>query len=253
MTIASAILIQGYRENNLVPVGKSPTDDEMAEGLVLLNNYIAGIFGYEMGENLGDWMIPVPQRTAPVAGNWPQGPQLLDQPAVAAYPYPPANQRLVWGLKTLTVYFPESPRDGARMALVDGSGTGDGGAAGQTLTINGNGRLIEAAAALTFTSPLASPRAWMYRGDLANWIVVQALALADEMPFPAEFDDFFICALSKRLAPRYNKVSSVETLKTAQDTLKRLKARYRQSAVTTYGSGQIPGTDQSYQPGQWWY
>jgi hypothetical protein len=256
-TAASSLIQSAYREGNLIAVGTTPTTAEQAEALLLLNNFVLGIFGYEMGENLQDWPAPAPQRTAPVAANFPQFPVCSDPLAATSpntYPYPPRNKRIVWGGTTLTVYFPEKPMDGSRMALVMASGAGDGGTAGAILTLNGNGRTIEAANTKTYTNPDATlPRQWLYRADLANWQAVLPLAAADPCPFPPEFDDFFICALSMRLAPRYNKVTAAETAKTALDTLKRLKARYRQAGVTTYGSENFPLAAQSYLSGRpWW-
>jgi hypothetical protein len=257
MTIASAVIIQGFRENNLIPVGKKPSDDELAEALVLLNNFIASIYGYELGENYVDWLVPNLQRTAPRASTFPQGP--LGGPGLVegiagnnVWPFPPTNSRLVWGDKTVKVYFPDQPDDGARMALVGGTGAGDGGAPATQITLDGNGKFIEGAAAVTITAPLLAPLEWMYRADLATWQRITDIASTDEMPFPRMFDDFFICALSLRQAPRYSKTPASSTVKTADDTLKRLKARYRQSQTTTYGSENFPKTDQSFNNGRWW-
>lgn len=257
MTLASAVIVQGFRENNLIPVGKTPTTDETAEALVLLNNFISSIFGYELGENYEDWLVPALQRTAPRASTFPQGPLggdglLIGDRLNNVWPYPPTNSRLVWGDTTIKVYFPDSPEDGARMSLIGGTGAGDGGQDGAQITLDGNGRFIEGVAALTITAPITTPMEWMYRADLASWNRITDIALTDEMPFPRMFDDFFICALSLRQAPRYSKTPASSTVKTADDTLKRLKARYRQSQVTTYGSENMPKTDQSFNNGRWW-
>lgn len=257
MTTATSLIQSAYREGNLIAVGTTPSTNEAAEALILLNNFILGIFGYEMGENLIDWLAPAPQRTAPVAANYPQMPlvtlddtttMMFGSPGSSVWPYPPKNRRIVWGGVTQTVYFPEAPMDGSRMAVVQGSGAGDHGAPGNILTLDGNGRTIEASNTKTYTDPV-SPRQWMYRADTADWIAVVALAAGDPCPFPSEFDDFFICALSMRLAPRYGKVTAVETQKMALTTLGRLKARYRQAGITTYGAQNIPVTGQSFLSG----
>jgi|GEM_PF-2388688 len=264
MTTATVLIQNAYREGNLIAVSTSPTTPEAAEALVLLNNFITGIFGYEMGENFKDWIAPNPQRTAPVAANYPQlplsgfgesgNPLSATQSAGTYYLYPPKNQRIVWGGTTLTVYFPEAPLDGTRMAVLQGSGAGDSGLVGAILTLDGNGRTIELANTYpyTFASPATAPRQWLYRADTGNWIAVLPLAAGDQCPFPQDFDDFFICALAMRLAPRYGKVTAAETKNTAIATLKQLKARYRQAGITTYGSEQIPGSAQSYISGNWW-
>lgn len=259
MTTATLLIQAAYREGNLIAVAANPTNAEQTEALAALNRLVNGIFGYEMGENLRDWLFPVPQRTAPVAANYPQLPaaSYLNQPYCSTFlsPYPPKNSRIVWGAKTGTIYFPEAPEPGSRMAFTQASGAGDGGAAGQILTLNGNGRTIQGAntQALVATSPVPlAAKQWLYRDDLGDWTLCADLVLADDCPFPKEFDDFFICALSKRLAPRYGKITAAETIATAIVTLKRLKARYRQSAVTVYGAQDFPGTAQSFYDGNWW-
>lgn len=255
MTIASALIQAAYREGNLVSVGASPAASEQTEALAGLNRLINGIFGFEMGENLSDWLFPVPQRTAPVAANYPQAPILspISPPLANTYvsPFPPCNSRVVWGGVTGTLYFPEKPEPGARMAVVQGSGAGDGGAPGQTLTLNGNGRTIQAANTQALVNPITAKQ-WLYRDDLGDWTLCADLNIGDDCPFPKEFDDFFICALAKRLAPRYGKITAAETIETARVTLARLKARYRQSAPTVYNSQDFPRTSQSYLTGSWW-
>src|SRR5579864_8645241 len=139
MTLASAIIQSAYREGNLIPVGTSPTTAESTEALERLNRYVQGVYGDMLGENMMDWDAPAPQRTAPVASNYPQAPYPTDtlfgfgnplsaDPNGNIWPFPPANSRIVFGGVTPTVYFPEAPLDGARMAIVQGSGAGDSGA-----------------------------------------------------------------------------------------------------------------------------
>lgn len=269
MTTAVKLIQAGLREGNLIAVGKSPTTDEQLEALDALNRFVNGIFGFEMGENLADWLFPLPQRTAQLNSNFPQGPgviSVIDEPLMGGpagnvsclTPYPPKNSRIVWGLTTGTLWFPQAPEPGSRMAFVQGSGAGDDGQPGEVLTIDGNGRLIQDPADMQFkatvqlTAP-AEPAQWFYRDDLGYWVVCMDMDLTDECPFPKEFDDFFICALSKRLAPRYGKITAQETVETARVTLARLKARYRQSAPTVYGSQDFANGLQSYQSGRWWW
>lgn len=260
-TLASSLIQAAYREGNLLAVGKTPTASELAEALPRLNVFIRGVYGYELGENLFDWLYPVPQKTSPMNARWPQGPlasPLNLGPSLAVAQNPPPNVRIVWGAVTGTIYFPQHPEDGARMAVVQGSGAGDMGHVGAILTLDGNGRTIvdpaddTAKNTVALTAPTETTM-WLYRADMATWILVEDMALTDECPFPEEFDDFWICALSKRLAPRYSKITASETQETALVTLARIKARYRQSALTTYGSEGFPRTDQSYLGGSWWW
>lgn len=260
MTTAIKLIQAAYREGNLIAAGKQPTTDEQSEALDGLNRFVNGIFGYEMGENLADWQYPAPQRTAPVAANYPQLPRPdYVGPLYNTYwaPFPPRNSRVVWGAVTGTMYFSDKPEPGSRMAVVEGSGAGDSGAPGQLLTIDGNGRTIQDPADMVLknqvvlTSPVASNQ-WLYRDDLGQWMLCNDMELETDCPFPKEFDDFFICALAKRLAPRYGKITAAETIETARVTLSRLKARYRQTAPTVYGSTDFPRTSQSYIVGDWW-
>lgn len=261
MTTATLLIQAMYREGNLIAVGGSPTATEQTEALALLNRLVNGIFGFEMGENLADWLFPVPQRTAPVAANYPQLPissfQALPYCSTFLSPYPPRNSRVVWGGVTGTLYFPEAPEPGSRMAVVQGSGAGDSGAPGQILTLNGNGRTIQDPGdkalknTVALTDPITAAQ-WIYRDDLGQWMLCQDMAIGDDCPFPKEFDDFFICAGLKRLAPRYGKLTARETIETAKTKLAALKARYRQSAPTVYGSQDFPRTGQSYLTGSWW-
>lgn len=260
MTTAIKLIQAGYREGNLIPVGKQPTTDEQSEALDGINRFVNGIFGYEMGEPLSDWLFPAPQRTGEVPTTFPQLP-VPDHigPAYSPYlaPYPPKNSRVVWGAVEGTLYFPDKPEPGSRMAIVQGSGAGDDGQDGEVLTIDGNGRFIQDPADKTYktqvllTSPVASNQ-WFYRDDLGVWILCQDMLLTDECPFPKEFDDFFVCALAKRLAPRYGKLTAAETVETAKVTLSHLKTRYRQSAPTVYGSENFPRTYQTFVSGEWW-
>lgn len=268
MTLASSIIQDAYREGNLIAVGVSPTTAEQAEALRKLNRFIAGVYGEELGENLADWPIPLPQRTAPIAANFPQLPypmgldgDLMGVPLVSSLSnefafYPPSNSRIIFGGVTGTCYFPEAPSDGARMAIVQGSGAGDGGAVGQVLTLNGNGRTIETANTKTFTfaSPAAAPVQWLYRADLGDWVKISfALALTDDIGFPFDLDDLWVCMLAIRLAPAYTKTTAPETSATAMKMLKKLKARYRQAGTTIYKSGDIPNSFQSYAGSRpWW-
>lgn len=266
MTQAVNLIQSAYREGNLIPVGKQPTTDEQTEALERLNRFVQGVFGYEMGENLADWPVPTPQRTAPVAANYPQlpYPQGLDaellttpyayDPSGDIFRYPPANSRIVWGGITEPVYFPEAPKDGARMALILGSGAGDGAMAGQVLTLNGNGRTIQGVNTQTFAWGAAfTAKQWLYRADLGDWMLVQDMALMDQCPFPSELDDLWICMLAMRLAPRYNKTTAPETERTAINMMAKMKTRYEQAGNTTYNSQDIPRGLQSYISGRWFF
>lgn len=264
MTTARKLITDAFREGNLIPIGTVPTDKEFAEALVRLNRYIGGVYGQELGENLLDWVSPAPQRTAPVAANYPQLPyptstdiSILSFPqssdaSLNVTPFPPKNSRIVWGGVTMTVWFPEAPDPGTRMAVVAGSGAGDGGSPTAVLTLDGNGRLINDGPQVQISAPL-SPQQWLYRDDIAKWVTVADLELDDECPFPEEFDDLWVVMLFLRLAPRYGKTTAPETQMTAAKMLTKLKAKYRQSQDTVYKSYDYPRSAQSYLPAGTWF
>jgi hypothetical protein len=248
MTTAASLVKDAYREGNLIPVGSTPTTDEQIEALERLNRYVQGVFGYEMGEPLVDWDVPDPQRTAPVAADFPQAPIPHDMPS-GVYPYPPKNRRIVFGSVAQTVYFPEAPLDGSRMALVQGSGVD--GTPGSTVTLDGNGRTIEGSNTKAYTAPVTA-RQWLYRADLADWQAVVDMTLTNECPFPPELDDLWICMLAMRLAPRYGKTTAPETSRLGLVMLAKLKTRYEQAGCTIYGSSDFPHSLQSYMDSSSW-
>jgi hypothetical protein len=237
MTQASSIIQSAYREANLIGVGASPDAAEQTEALARLNSLILGMLGSDIGEMLRDWLVPAPQRTASVAANYPQQPLANNMPQ-DVWRYPPKNSRIVFGSVTDTVYFPETPDDGSRMAVVQGSGAGCAGADGAVLTLNGNGRLIGTTATATLTAPVTACE-WLYRADLGRWLVMTDLALTDELQFPREQDDVFILGLANRLCPRYGKTLSIVQWKLYKDALTQLRTTYRQKGVVTFGADRI--------------
>lgn len=250
MTTALSLITSALREGNLIPVGTVPTSAEQTEGLERLNRLILGTFGTMMGENLEDWMVPQPQRTAPVAANYPQLPLAQNAPTSVTR-YPPNNSRLIWGGVTTTVYFPEAPNDGSRMALVQGSGLGSGGASDAILTLNGNGRLIAGAGTATVLNP-APVTQWFYRADTGNWVVVADMALTSECPFPPELDDLWICRLAMRLAPRYGKTTAPETERVDKAMSRVFRARYQQHQVSTFKGEEVTPSMQGFGSPNWW-
>lgn len=226
MTTVSSIINSALRETNLIPLGVTPTQDQLDEGFALLSTIVAGVLGNEAGENL----FPMPL-----------GQNGIDSPA--GYPwwanelpgniFVPTNTRIMCNLTGPgTVNLHPRPHDGARMGIVDVSQNFDL----FPLTINGNGRSIEGDEAMTYDTA-GEIRQWVYREDLGNWVTVIPLDIAGEMPWPPEFDDMFIILLALRLNPRYGQVihpASAEALKVAQT---KFSARYTQSTT------QMPSED----------
>ena len=275
MTTLATIVQKAMREGNLIPVGATPTANQSAEAVDALNQQLINSFGFEMGEELTDWLFPAPQRTDPVQGAWPQmpypagadstllGAPLSSDPSATYQASPPANSRVIWGQVTKTLFFPEQPNDGSRMGIVLGSGAGVSGASGaSTLTLDGNGRQIlytpnNAAPQNTQTISVAQAGAgiaWIYRADLGYWLQLAfPYASTDQVPFPLAWDDYWGLKLAFRLAPRYGKVLSRETNAALTRTETKFMANYRQIGLTTYKSNDIPRALESYISGRWFY
>ena len=238
MTTARQIINDAYRENNLVAVGVTPNDAEVAEALPRLSNIVRSLFGSKLGIFPKDWQIP-PTRTSPIDARYPLRPANTELPS-DVWPYPPPNVRLV-ALQTAptTVYLPPEPSDGAVAYVVPGGAD----FVVNPLTLDGNGRLVLGAPTLVQDVALSAPRLLMYRADLSNWVEITALAEGTEMPFPEEFDDYFITALNIRLTPRYSAKVRDETVAVLTATERKLKQRYTQKMPqgVTPGPGFIQG------------
>lgn len=206
MTLASEIITRAFRENNIVPIVSSPNTNEQTEALSLLNSIILSVVGNQAGQELHDINIGGSYDQSQFCSNWI-----------------PENARLMLslsGARTFNLH-PE-PYEGQRLAIADVGGN----LATYNLVLTGNGRRIEAATSLTLSTNSAT-RQWLFRADTANWVRVTDLAASDEMPFPEEFDDYFITRLAMRLAPRNSTQVAQETLDALRRAEHQLRARYR--------------------------
>jgi hypothetical protein len=268
-TVAS-ILSRAYREANVTALGVSPTASQISEGVDNLNSFMSIALGMDLGEPLSDWLSPAPQRTAPVAANFPQGPQvwngslgpgaLMGVYGTNVTPYPPINSRVIWGGVTQTVYFPERPENGSRLSLVQGSGLGDAGAPGNVLTLDANGRYIGVPTTpptvvptntFTFSSITPASADWIYVAAYGIWMPIGTLKSTDTFILPPDYDDYFIVGTAGRLAPKYNKVLSAESQAAYMMAQAKVKSEFAQKHDTVYGSWEFPNSLQSYSAGRW--
>lgn len=206
MAIASEVITAAYREGNLLSINASPTTAQQTEGLSRLNSLLPSVLGQEVGQELFSLTI---------GGEYDQGDLLPD--------YLPENVRLVLnvaGAKTYKLH--PNPYDGQRVAIVDAADN----LTTYNVTLNGNGRKIEGAATKVLSTN-GQTREWFYRADLGDWKPLTSLALTDSIPFPAEFDDYFIILLSMRLNPLYGQELQVTSAQWLQSMASRLEARYR--------------------------
>lgn len=232
MTLASEAIQRAHRESNLIAAGASPTTTQAAEGLVLLNNILTATLGFAAGEELTDINI---------GGEHDQ--------AWTTNDYIPQNARLVLNLtSSRTLNLHPSPYEGQRVAIVDTGGN----LATANLTLDGNGRRIESATTAVLSTNSLS-REWFYRADTGNWTRLAVLSDSDSLPFPGEFDDYFIILLAMRLNPRFGRQLAVESSAWLQSTSARLEARYRRPRpVQDWGSLGLLDQSRAYEPSGFW-
>lgn len=236
MTLVSSILLQAYRESNLVALGTSTLNaNQEAEALGRLQAIIPSVLGWEAGENLKQWNVGT--------AGYQDPPDSLRQ---EIWKYPPINATLVLNLTSAeTIYFPEKPSDGARIAVQDLGNN----LATYNVVLNGNGRLIEGTRTQTLNIS-GSNRTWMYRADLGDWKRVSTVAASDEMPFPIEFDDMFIIMLALRLNPRYGRKMDEQTALILRRSQQMFKARYCQAEDIEFSPDFVRNPIMGYR--NWW-
>lgn len=244
MSTALALLTRAFREGNLIPIGKTPTVNEQAEALAIINSYMLSMFGMQVGQKLREWPVPPHQRTAGPSRTYPLLPG-AERSLVPSYPYQvPANSRIIWDGSDQHVYLHPKPEDGSLLAIALGSGANAANVG--SITIDGNGRRINDADTVVMAKADFVASRWFYRADLAAWVAIEALALGDEMIFPEEFDDLWVCGGMIRLAPRYGKQVSAATAGRGIEMLTLLQTRYFQTEPTASGGDQLVNGWQSY-------
>lgn len=232
MTMLADIIQGGYRELNLVGIGKDPTTAQTAEALALLNR----VFDHVLGDAAGNLMYAWP------LGNY--GRQAMDQVDwdTQQWQNPVPNTKLVvTNADAMTVYLFPKPSDGARMGIIDPYNR----LASVPILLDGNGFTIENAA----TDLLATngmDRTWLFRQDLGNWQRLTPLLVSDQSPFPSEYDDYFMILLALRLAPRAGRDLAATTTAAYESLAKKFVARYYQSAPLITDRALMFNSKQSY-------
>lgn len=212
-TLLSDIINDAYRESNLTNINSTLTTLQQSEGLRLLLRLIASVYGNEIGENFESFPIGRVNVVSP--GGYP--------PPFPDSRYMPLNIRVPLNLDAArTILLHPNPQDGSRFAVVDENSTV------LNVTVNANGRRIEGNPTYNFTT-VHSYREWMYDAQTGIWNVVTPLSPTDPMPFPVEFDDYFVIGLAMRLNPRYTQATQTESVERFKDVSRKLKARYHQT------------------------
>lgn len=246
MTACSTIIRRAYRGGNIIPIGTQPSAPQVAEALEVLNSGLQSLVGNGFFENLQDWPIPYIQRVGDVAANPPNLPGSQYPTISLNNSFPAKNMRLVWDGSEQTVYMPELPPDGAFMCLVKSAGNGQ--VSPGLLTLSGNGRTVEGLPA--YLSTTATSRQWLYRADMADWIQIKStLLVTDDIPFPDEYDDYWISGLTIQLSPMYGKTIQAATTATNTRVGNAMRARYFQPTDESRGGDEIPQAYESFYTG----
>jgi len=215
MTTVYQIIVDAYRQSNLIAIGVEPTQIQESEALRYLNRLVKSVFGNEAGENLEALPLGRNEIDKPSGFPW-----YGDTPGGNFFI--PLNKRLNLNLSApTTVYLHPMPEDGARVAIVDVSKN----LATNPLTISGNGRLIEGNFNLTVNTNSANIE-WFYRADLGDWQKISPLGILDTFPFPEEFDDLFILMLAFRLNPSYERQLDPQSGEILRRSKTQFRARY---------------------------
>jgi len=243
MATGSELVLEAYREGNLIGPNASLTLAQANEGLIALNNFLETLYGYELGDFAGDWAIP-PLNTAQVQGRFPLYPTNLSPNNSNIYLNPPPNARLLINSdQNITVTFPQSPDDGARMALV-GLGPSTG-----VITFLGNGRTIEGSFTLSGTMTNLTGRRYFYRADMGDWTLL-APVTADSSPIlPRAYDDFLALGILDRLSSRLGRQLTTNQSMRYRTAMGRLRAQFRQRRgwpVEQYDTLSTPAADFQY-------
>lgn len=216
MTLVSTIILDAFRESNILALAKAPTADQSTEALRLYSRVITGIYTGDGGERLQDWPL----------GNFGRQPNSADwlPPADQLF-YPPINRRLIASaVAPVETYLTPFPQDGARMGIADPFNR----LAAFPVTLNANGRIIENDMAIVLNTN-GTERQWIYRADLARWVRITDILEDGENPFPPEFDTMFIVLLAMRLNSRYGRMLDDQTIASLKENKQQFVARYIQS------------------------
>lgn len=222
MTTVYQIIVDAYRQSNLVGLGIAPTKAQETEALRYLERIVAQAFGNEAGDPLTGF--PIGRNNIQRPAGYPGWESVPDN-----YWFVPKNTRCNLNLETSNVHLYLDPfvTDGSRFAIVDASNN----LATYPITIHGNGFFIEGQESLTLNTN-GLDREWFFRADLGEWKRCTPLELFSEFPFPKEFDDYFIISLAFRLNPAYQRTLDPQSQAILAKSRNALTSRYSQVVPT---------------------
>lgn len=221
-SLVSDILYQAYRESNLITINQAALSTAQSnEALSRLQSLVSGVFGWDVGENLQDWPVGVANVKR---DHWPTPTPNWNCWTINEWSYPIQNVRLLLDADTAqTIYLPQQPDNGARVRIVVLSQD----LATHPVTLDGDGRLVEGSTTLLLDDVLTAARVIMYDAETGDWVRVTNLTANGNMPFPEEFDDYFITKLAMRLNPRYGRAMAQESAARLEEVQSQIAARYR--------------------------
>ena len=221
MTTVYQIIVDAYRQSNLIALGVSPTQAQEVEALRYLNRIVTSAFGNEVGDPLVGFPIGRHNIDRPIGYPWWD--TVPDN-----YWFVPKNTRCNLNLNSaITLYLDPDPIDGSRFAVVDASNN----LATYPATVKGNGFFIDGAEE-TVLNTNGLEVEYFFRADLGEWKKYSPLTLFDELPFPSDFDDYFILTLAFRLNPAYQRQLDPQSKIMMDRNKAQLVARYSQIIPT---------------------
>lgn len=237
MTQISDIIAAGFRESNIIAVNASPTPTESSEALIRLQALILSSLGSEAGYLMEDWNV---QSSSAIRR--PSG-VLLSSTQASAWTVPP-NARLLFDTSgSITVTLDRQPQDGQRVSFVDINGN----FASASVTVDPNGRKFAGSASNATLNTNNFAKQYFYESSTGDWKLIDPLDDDDPMPFPADFDDYFITMLALRLNPRYGRTLAEESKARMVQQEAQFVARYSQTRLRgntsgySAGHGSVPG------------
>jgi|14_taG_2_1085336.scaffolds.fasta_scaffold52819_2 hypothetical protein len=216
MTTLRNIVRNAYRESGIIQKGLQPDADQYAEGLQKLKNIIENVFEEEVGTRFQDLRYGSDGVDSRYSSYTSDIQSYLDTT------YLPSAARLIVNKDSpSTVYLEPSPCDGSLISVRDAKGS----FATAPFTLDAGPNLIEGAKTVSLDIDTLSAT-WMYRADLAEWTRLESLEEDSDMPFPSQFDDYFIIKTATALHPRYLVTAEQQTMMHYRDAQRRFRSRY---------------------------
>lgn len=220
MTVISEIITASLRESNVIAANATVPDTARDEAFARLKVMILAVLGAEIGYILEDWNVTgsaiyrpsgIPVSSANLAG----------------FTVKP-NSRLMCNLaEARTITLDPLPQDGQRFEVVDIAGSFDT----YNLTIDPNGRKLAGATGNAVIDTAGFAQQYFYRSDIGDWVTLVPADTTEEMPYPEDFDDYFIIGLAKRLNPRYGRELSPLSQERYAQQQAHFAARYAQTRL----------------------